>query len=477
MKNYFRKNWLLILIFSLAGALRLWDISGRAIFFDDAAFDMFSGMKALQDGQVPLLGIASSLPRFHQGPVTVWMNMVLGATFGFNLLAFSLFFVSLSLGALLLVYFFCERYLNKRIALGAVFLIALSPLAIAQARMPYHTNPIPLATILYLISLVRLWQKKKWSLFWATLSWAFLFQFELAVFPTFVLIPYVLFRTKNLQNLKRKFSLAVAGLSIGLAPQIIFDFKNNFSQLGLFVVWVGYRLSGVFVGEHQMDGGKLRSVVGAFTKYGGRIWSVDYGLIQLVFWGLVLLAFYRLVLEWKKRKKIKPGLEVVGVFALVLSLGYTVHGGPSEAYFPPFIILLPILVSFILSEFFKKQTIILVSLLLVWGVVNIWGIFKFNFFVSNPQEFSYHYSVAEQREIIDFIDKESGGDFVLDTTGENKKFESSFDNLRWLGAEKNIWENKNSENVFYIERKNSVLQNDSGLSVEHFVSADVYYEK
>jgi len=464
------------LIFLLASVLRLWDICGRAIFFDDAAFDMFSGMEALRDGRIPLLGIASSLPRFHQGPVTVWLNMILGGVFGFNLLAFSLFFVGLSLLALLLVYFFCLRFLNKKVALVAIFLIALSPLAIAQARMPYHTNPIPLATILYLISLVRLWQKKRASLFWAVLSWAFLFQFELAVFPILILIPYVLFRTRNLRNLKRKLVLVVGGLSLGLAPQIIFDLKNNFSQLGLFVVWVGYRLGGSFIGEHQMNGGKLSSVVAAFAKYGGRIWSVDLVLIQVIFLSLVGVAFYKLLLQWRQ-KTIEPGLEVVGVLTMVLSLGYVVHGGPSEAYFPPFIILLPILVSFALNSIFRNYRFVLIGLLLIWGASNIWGIFQSNFFVSNNQKFSYHYGVAEQREIVDFIDEQSGGDFVFKTTGENKRFESTFDNLRWLAKEKNIEENKDSENVFYVEQKDSILQDDAEFEVKRFVSADIYYEQ
>jgi len=378
--------------------------------------------------------------------------------------------------ALVLTYEFCDQYLSKKITIIATALMALSPFAIAQARMPYHTNPIPLALILYLFALVRLYKKKKYGLFFAVLGWAFLFQFELAVFPTLLLIPYVLYRTKQLRKEKliNQLKEVVPAIIIGLLPQLIYDLKNGFSQLGLFFVWVGYRIVSLFGGEHSFGGGKISSVLSAFLKYGGRIFSTDIALVNLFFFGVIIYSFYLLYKQFRK-KKLNVAMEVIGVFKLVLSAGYLAHGGPSEAYFPPFIVLFAILGAFSLESIFKKKVLILAGLLILWGGINIKSVFVHNFFVSNTQEFSYSYSVGEQKEVVKFINEHSGGDFKFDTSREIRKFDSVFDNLRFIGDMEGMSENNQSKKYYYIENKKSLLREAPLIKVQHFPSVDVYY--
>lgn len=476
LKKIIKDNFILIFIFLLATVLRTWDIPNRLIFFDDAAFDIRTAQTALSEKTIPLLGIASSLPRFKQGPVTVWFNMGLSLIFDNNLTGYAIFYIFLSLLALVLTYEFCDRYLSKRISVITTALITLSPFAIAQARMPYHTNPIPLALILYLFALVKLYKKEKHSLFFAVLGWAFLFQFELAVFPTLLLIPYILYRTKQFkkEKIKKQIKEVFPAFIIGLLPQIIYDFKNGFSQLGLFVVWVLYRIVSLFGGEHSFGLNKAKLVLSAFVKYGGRIFSTDIFIINLFFFCLILYAFY-LFYKQLKKKKLNIVMEVVVVLTFILVAGYLVHGGPSEAYFPPFIILFPLLIAFALEKIFKKRILFLTILLVIWGVINIKSIFIHNFFVSNYQDFSYSYSVKEQKEVLNFISDHSQGDFKFDTTREIRKFTSMFDNLRFLGQEKGIIENLESKKYYYIEDKKSLLKEMPLIKIKHFPSVDVYY--
>lgn len=469
-----KKNWILIVIFLAATLIRVWDIPGRIIFFDDAAYDVRVAQQAVSDREVPLLGIPSSVPRFEQGPLAVWFNMALNLTFGSNIVAYSLFYIILSLLALVFTYEFSERYLGKKFSIIVSTLIAFSPFAIAQARMPYHTNPIPFAVILYLFALVRLFEKKKHSLFYAILAWAFLFQFELATFPTLLLIPYVLYRTKQINKVRKQNTEILAGFSIGLLPQIIYDIGHGFSQLGLFILWVGYRIISLFGGSHSFGEDKIKTVVNAFAKYGGRVFSTDVIIISLVVFAIILFSFVIFYQQYRKKKVEKP-IEVLFSFTLVLSGGYLAHGGPSEAYFPPFIILLPMIVTYGLMKLFAKRNELLIFLIVALSLFNIRSVFAHNFFVSNNQEWSYSYSVNEQKEVVDFILSHSGGDFQLDTTREIRKFKSVFDNLRFFVEEKSYSENKSSKKYYYIEDKKSLLRNDPIISVKHFPSVDVYY--
>lgn len=469
-----KDNLLLILIFLVATIIRTWDLSNTAIFFDDAGHDLLIAKQSLEQKTLPLLGIASSVPRFKQGPVTIWYEMVLIKIFGFNLTLITLGFVALSLISLVLVYEFCDRYLNKRISMIATYLIALSPLAIAQARMPYHTNPIPLATVLFLFALVRLYEKRKHALFWAVLAWSFLFQFELAVFPTLLVIPWIMYRTKQLSFSWLKVHQLLGGFLIGLLPQIIYDFTNRFSQLGLFIVWVGYRLVSLFGGEHSFSGGKVVGTGQSFAKYGGRIFATDNLLIGLLALGLIVYSVMILVGQFKK-KKIKPAMEVILVFGSVLSIGYFLHGSPSEAYFPPFIVILPLLIAFALNQIFKNKSAFLTIALLGWGLISLRSVFAHRLFVSNPQPFSYGCSVKNQRQIVDFIAEHSDGDFKFDTTREIKKFAATFDNLRWLANENTMAENNQSKKIFYLEGNDSPLRLESDIKVRHFGCSDVYF--
>lgn len=469
-----KDNLLLILIFLVATVIRTWDLPNSAIFFDDAGHDLLIAKQSLEEKTLPLLGIASSVPRFRQGPVTIWYEMLLTQVFGSNLTLITLGFVALSLISLVLVYEFCDRYLSKRISMIATYIMAFSPLAIAQARMPYHTNPIPLATILFLFALVRLYEKKEKALFWAVIAWAFLFQFELATFPTILVIPWVMYRTKQLNFAWSKVRAISLGLLIGLLPQIIYDLTHRFTQLGLFIVWIAYRLVSLFGGEHSFSGGKVLGTLNSFAKYGGRIFATDGLLIGLFAFGLIIWSVVVLVKQWKI-KKIEPAMEVTLFFGGILSLGYFLHGSPSEAYFPPFIVIFSLLVAFALNQIFKKKSVLLTILLLVWGLISLRSVFEHRFFVSNNQSFSYGCSVRNQRQIVDFISEQSGGDFKFDTTREMRKFAATFDNLRWLASENSIAENKEAKRIFYIEGMDSPLRMEPEVKVRHFACSDVYF--
>lgn len=473
--KFIKNNWVITLIIIFATIMRSWSISSHGILFGDAAKDLLVAKQAVETQNLPLLGIPSSIPRFHQGPLTIWLEMIIYSIFGQNTLAFSMSFAFLGIIAVIAVYEYAVVFINKKTALISSALLAFSPLAIAHSRVPYHTNPIPLVIMIYLFALQYWWQNKKLGLFWAGLAWILVMQFELSLFSLGLMIPYILWRKRTKINMSVISQLSAASL-LGLFPQIIHDLTSSFgaSQIGGFILWVGYRITALtgLVGDHQFSIAKLSTTLSIYGKYWGRIFSTQVTFISIIF--LVLFTITA-ALAISKRKTLKIGLEIPIVALVLLTLSYFAHGTPSEAYFPPYFPLLSIFIGWGLSQVFHQKERVVATLISIWAFINLVSIFKHNFFVSNPQAFSYYPSIQEQRRIIKTINRISGGEFQLIPTPPAENFPSYFDNFRWLAEELKIPTDQEQGMVFYIGSKDSILSGYPDMSKIEFTTYDVYY--
>ena len=470
-----KKNWLMMLIVLAAALLRTWQIDSQGILFGDAARDLYAAQEAIENRQLPLLGIPSSVPRFHQGPLTIWLEMFVYALFGHSTLAFSITFAFLGILAVITVYEYSVVFINKPTAIVASALLSFSPLAVALSRVPYHTNPIPLTIMLYLFALQYLWQKRKWGTLVAGLAWILCLQFELTLFPLGLLIPYIWWR-RQIKITPQVISQICAATLMGLLPQIIHDLTHPIaqSQLGGFTIWVGYRLislTGV-IGGHKLSGVRLGITWQAFRTYLSKIFSTQLLPISLFFAGLFVSTTTKAV---KKRRHLNIGIELVTMMLVILTLSYIAHGSPSEAYFPPYFPLLSIFLGWGLTQLFQTRLKLLGLILIVWAGINTASILSHRFFVSNPQTFSYHASLKEQRQILQIISKISHNYFQLQTTQPEGKFASYFANFYWLGEELEIGPANPDGMVFYIETKNSGLSGYPNITKLEFNTYDVYY--
>ncbi len=475
IKKFIKDNWLITLIIFSAALLRSWNLDDNGILFGDAARDLLVAKQAIISHHLPLLGIPSSIPRFHQGPLTIWLEMIIYSIFGQNTLAFSLSFAFISILAVIAIYEYCILYINKKTALIAAALLAFSPLAIAHSRVPYHTNPIPLVIMMYLFSLQYLWQQKKLALFGVGLAWALTMQFELTLFPLGLVIIYVLWRQKIHINIQL-ISQFCAALLLGLWPQIIYDLTHSFakSQLGGFILWVGYRLTALtgLVGDHQLSIDKFGATLSIYKLYLSRIFSTQNTLISLIFLGLFIITAGLIFIN---KKHLKPGLEMPIIILILITISYVIHTTPSEAYFPPYLPLLSILIGWGLAQLFEHREKLLMILIALWASININSIFQHHFWVSNTQPFNYGASLEEQRHIINLIAQISHHNYQLRTTLSAGKFSSYFDNLRWLAGELHIPLNQTQGMVFYIEPKNSSLSGYPDITKIEFDTYDVFY--
>lgn len=455
----FQKHWPIFLIIIVACWLRVWRLQTHLILFGDAARDILAAQESLQKNQLPLLGIPSSIPRFHQGPVSVWLSMFV-YILGGDLTTIGLSFALLSVIAVIATYELTSSFISQRAGLLTAALMAISPLAVAHGRTPYHTTPIPLALVLFLWMVLRYWLGKKFGLFWAVLSWAVLFQFELALLPLVLLIPFTWWHQDRTFSPGLLFQ-SLAGLLLGLLPQIIYDLTHSFSQLGGFTVWVGYRLASFFgySQAHTASLNKLHSVLTQLWLFGGRIFSTDYAGITLLAAGLLLFSSLVVFAQWKKRVA-PPLIKLISLAVVVQLIAYIVHGAPGEAYFPPFIVLLPVLIAYGLSHLSNiKHWRAIVIGCIIWAVFTCISIFQFNFFVSNPQKFSYGPGLAEQRAVLQYLDETMTEPISLASTNNGSQFESYFLNFKLVASEMEVEIEESDSYPVFIENTQSSQAN------------------
>ncbi|HCC84719.1 MAG TPA: hypothetical protein DEP87_03485, partial [Candidatus Pacebacteria bacterium] len=84
LSTILRQHGLAILLISLGTWLRFYQLPAKGILFGDSGHDLLLAAESVEQRQLPLLGIASSVPRFHQGPLTIWLNMVIYSLVGYR---------------------------------------------------------------------------------------------------------------------------------------------------------------------------------------------------------------------------------------------------------------------------------------------------------------------------------------------------------------------------------------------------------
>ncbi|OGD55935.1 hypothetical protein A3E73_01365 [Candidatus Beckwithbacteria bacterium RIFCSPHIGHO2_12_FULL_47_17] len=278
--------WPWLSLVALATILRFYRLSETMTFIGDQGRDFLAARDMVTTGVWPLVGIASSVPWLHQGPVFIWLTALALKLGNFNPIAPAVMTAALGVLSVYLLYRWSKNW-------WAGLILAASPLAVVQSRLAYHTSPIPLVTLGWL------WAMSRGSVAWAFFLAGLLLQFELTTLPLTILAIYWF----------KKFSPVWL---IPFIPKIIYDWSHGFTQTLGFGVWAGYRLVNVF---HW--GNASPAIFEFWTKY--------------ISWGYPAIAgLVGLWLLFKLRRQSKLLLFVLGLTLI----SFYIHGSPSEAYFP-----------------------------------------------------------------------------------------------------------------------------------------------
>ncbi len=469
---YFRKNYGLISSFFVELTSRLsinsiillflslfflfiatYNINKSMVFIGDQAWFYISARDFLINGNFPLVGIASSHTWLHQGPFWTYLLIPFLYLFNFNPISGAYLSIIISIITIYAIYLCTKQIFNKNVAIISTILYATSPLVINFSRMPYHTSPIPIFTVLYIHSLFN-WingNKRYFPLIFLYLG--ILYNLELAtaalwiIFITFFIYGY-LKRTSWYKRIMNKDTIfySLILLLTPMIPMIYYDFHNGFPQTLKFIIWIGYKLVSFiipFKNDLITENINIFSQFNYFFMYFKNLIFPMSNLIAGIIFLLSLLYFIYLSKDYKKNKSIILLLAWIFFSFTGIILSKTLSDAYMPIVFPAFVILTAVFYKKIISI----SKIFGITLILLTITLNTYSIFNSKKFLNNDLERKIN---ASKKIISDSKNR----NFIITGKGEGSKFRSfimPYEYLLWWLGKTNL--EKNQELKYYIEER------------------------
>jgi len=447
---------LLSLLVLLATWLRFFRLSELMVFIGDQGRDYLAARDMLLTSKLPLVGIPSSVPWLKQGPFFIWLIALALKIGDFNPIAPAVLTSTLGVLTVYLTYKFSRFWFKKTAAFVTALIMTTSPLVVIHSRMPYHTSPIPLFSLLFIFSVYH-WSKKNINIFWPIILWAVLLQFELTTLPLILLIPLIFYFQKIKPIRKHIFTLVIATI-IPFIPKIIYDFTHGFKQTLGFIAWGIYRFLSFFgfKGEHTVSLDSFKIVTLTIFDYWKKFISWDNPLIAIIIaLAIIVTIIYRL-----QQKKLTLNLKILFSFILINFIAFYFHQGPSEAYFPVLFPAWALLIGWLVNHF-KKPVISLLFILL--SFYNIYYLVNHDFIPYGP-------TLEQRLTVVRLIKSQTQNQpFKLKNHHSVEQYHSFLDSYRYLLWWFNRPEDKNAQTIYTIyEGGNENFIPPRGATIYHF---------
>ena len=253
-KNIYRL--LPILILALGILLRGQEtFSHNFLFLLDQGRDMIAVKNIIYDHHLTLIGPSSSLRGVFQGPLWYYLLSIPTVIFNGNPWGTVLLMLLISVGALLISYFWTRRLFGEKAAIITLFLLAVSPEAVAAATYLWNPHPMWFIIVVYIFSLYELvgLKKKHYNLIlWPVIALMFHFQTALAVFILAASFIFLAIFDRNVFR-QRSFLYAMLVASIFFAPQVLFELRHDFIMTkSVLNIFLGHD-QGLFVGGESRN--------------------------------------------------------------------------------------------------------------------------------------------------------------------------------------------------------------------------------
>lgn len=457
-------------LFGVSLFLRVFRLSELMSFIADQGFFYLSARDMLVNHTIPLVGPPTSHPWIHHGAHWTYLLASLLFISKFNPV-FPAYFIAL-LGAVtvLIFYFIIKNMFSKKVAILSGVLYACSPLIVLNARLPYHTSPIPFFVILLFFSTYK-WIKGNIFMFpLCVFLISVLYNHEITTFVyalaiLLVFIIGLIYKKPWVRRLKnaKVIILSFIAFLIPMAPFLLYDTQNGYKQTFGFLVWVVYRVIKtpvcIIFPQYASSGSNPSTLPEFFFYYSQLIYAGSYyiaGLILLLTCVGLLIMVSKLL---KMKSNAKTFLQFNLAYVLLLlflgvgSVGLFIHRIPIEAdtlLIAPFIIILTVLSYMVI---FKKYFIFLLFLILIMAVANIHYLLVTEYATKNVLQLRIGY--RERTEAISNIIKLSNGKaYTIKGAGDLSHFPAftmPYEYLLWL---QNYPITEKSKNIIYIEERN-----------------------
>jgi len=458
-----KKDILLTVILCIGFFLRFYNLPQTMTFIGDQGWFYLSARDILLTGNIPLVGIASSHPWLHQGPLWTYILALIFWIFKFNPVAPAYFTAILGVLTVWLMYKVGSELFSKKVGLIAAALYATSPLIVVHSRMPYHTSPIPFFTLLFIYALYK-WIKGNPNFFpFVILFLSILYNLELftAVLWLVVIIVLIFGVLKKKMWLLRILNRKILFLStlffiIPMIPILIYDTQNGFPQTVKFIAWIGYRTLNFF-GFPSIHANVVSENLNLSI-----ITSVSY-IKQLIFLPNETIALFIFILSFGffftklycNRKKGDVAYIILGLTLIISFLGYFVNKIPSGAYIPVFFPLIIFLIALFFENLikfrFSKIPSLLTLLILAFILFfNVYSLISQNYLAKKRYSFVDRLNASKQ-----IVKIANGRSYNVIGKGEGSQFKSFTMNYEYLAWWLGEGESEKKENLRFVIKETS----------------------
>lgn len=475
-------TFILIFIVGLSMFLNLYKISTLMMFFGDFGRDMLVAREMVLTGNIPLLGIPSSVVWLSQGPLSIYLIGVSFLIGGFSPFVPAILYGVLSSFTCLLIYHLGNKLFNKPVGIMSALIFACSPLVIVNARIPYHTAPIPFFSAIFFIALFSFVKNKTYlSLMSVGFFLGLLFQLELSNGVLFFLLVSIVYIYK-IQVTKKRIGIFSGSFAVGILPFILYDLTHMFTQTAGFVAWVLNRIR-LFLGLTVSGNSTTAHAPDAFHIVWDNLVRFVFPMNEEIATIFIVTSVLYLLIR-SMFKKMRQGNEVFLIICLsVPFIGFIVHARPGMAYFPVVYPLLAIVIGEFFYMFYRRlRMALLLFFVLIFS--NTAFILTHSYFLSvngiNGSEvddwnYGLGVSLGEQMEVMSFLKAESEktpiqilpGGFLTD-------FQTSIDNYHFLALSMGIHQSKSGREFTIYQDPSEISQNQRVIfQTEHvYVSID-----
>lgn len=354
--NFFKNNPRLIFIiwiFLLGLFLRIFRLPDFISYHQDQVRDLFYVQNHFEQGKMILLGPKASVGNFFLPPFWYYL-MSLVYIFSSSPLAPVFLVVILNSLTVIIIYFFCQKFFDKKTAIFSSLLYAVSPFSIEYSRFAWNPNPIPFFTALSVYFLFSYFYEKRTASFYLSLIAASLaFQLHYQGFLLVIAVFLVSLLKKDYKN----FLLGSAIFIILLAPFFISELQNSFQNTKEIVYFLEKTTQGKSFG--------IKNSIKAFTQETPEFFArsiffnfKSLGLIfSLVFYALIgrfLFNFIQKKIDFKNKQNFLIFLLTILFLTLFIYRQWIVP-------YYLLVTIVPLIIFFVLK--FKKYPLVLILII------------------------------------------------------------------------------------------------------------------
>lgn len=456
LRYFTADNLIFFFVFLASLFINTYRMDSLMLFIGDIARDFLIAREVvLGNVTLPIVGIPSSVTWLHQGPLAQWLVFLSLNFTNFNPIAPGILFGLINAFASGLLFILGKKYFSRIVGFFAAMFYIVSPAAVINARMPYHTSLIPLTAIIFFIVLPEIFKNKK---FLILLSFLFglllLTELSNAVVFLIVLILFLIYRGEF--KVKTIFYSFFAFL-LGVLPFILYDLLNGPTYLK-FPVWIIYRIFKFAEGK----GGGSGLVNNLFTTFyqqiSGSIMPQLKFLPVLFFIAAIIFIFSR------SRSKTSLSERIILLWVIVPLSAFIMHNAPGTAYFALLYPAISLTLAYFVYHVLKARIGFIIILFIF--IFNLKSLFINDFYINTsiknnympPTNYSYGNSYLSSKNAAIAINKVNNGKtLLLKPYGSTSLYATSLDPYKFFLLKDGLRIDDSSQNVYFVVEDNATI--------------------